>query len=107
MGAGDAFQVTERSDDHGHVEPERLPDDRTDGRGRFRFGRSEHDVATLDVGADIAQPRRLERRSELGHRQDVPTADVDAAQQCDLDLRNHGPVRSTRHGPLDVLTAVR
>src|SRR5690606_35497726 len=52
-----------------------------DGSARPRA--AKNDVATVEQRADIPVTQGLEQRPELGHRDALGLADVDAAEQCD------------------------
>jgi hypothetical protein len=50
---------------------------------------SEDDVAALDVRAHVGEPERLDELAQRRHRDAVPAADVDGAQQS--DVAGHAP----------------
>ena len=105
-------ELGRRAQHHGHVEAERAA--RSPARAASRAspspaGAAEDDVAALDVGDDVLEPELLERRHELLHRQLARAADVDAAEQRDVDgqsgagagvLRLPSPARSQPALPL-------
>src|SRR3954467_435070 len=56
-------------------------------------GAFEHDVAALEVGLHVFEASILERLAQLGHRDAVARADVDAAQQYDVPGHRQLPGR--------------
>ncbi len=52
--------------------------------GHRRPGCCEEDVPALDVGGNVLEPVRLQTRAQVGHPDQVPAADVDAAQESQV-----------------------
>src|SRR5690606_12324520 len=60
----------------------------------FRGTAGEHDVAAVDVRRGVGVTEPFEQRSQVGHRDLVAPADIDASKQCDVSGHRAPPVQS-------------